>query len=555
MKLFRKNFLFFAFLLVNVWGACAAALRDVSWSSGVRGGVVVYRFNPAGGLPSYFQKYDASRGVLRVAFSNTTIPVHPGTWILQNNGSGLRALTLKNETSTRGVPLLVFEWAVGKDIQGDQNPVSLQKNGRFIMRLPTRAPKKAWSLLKASKTSPKIQPSIRVPITPIPSHATSTELPPQEMRKAMKNATLPPGLSEVTWFRGYGFEQFELRFPGTAPANYRFEDSMLIIPVKASRLLPAIPTGSSSIVKELRLVKAPLNSYEYQVRLRLGAPIQVLARGSRIWLQAPIPPQKALDVWSIQGKERGIQHSLFAQEMESEDLEDLEHFVQGATKSAPAHSQTFQLRKASHDLIVIEENVVLRESPSEVGKQLLQLKFGDRLQSLGLNNLYYKVKSGDVVGFVNRRMVSYPDELSHLQSERLQQLAMAQQQIQSAAKAAGITGGDEYSVEFDSPDEDRITYSSFGRRDPFIELKGVVNEGINIDGVELVGIIWEAEVPMVILTDSRNPGVSYTLKEGDSILNGKVLKITQDEVLFLINEYGVSRRYTMTLPDKYGGKK
>jgi hypothetical protein len=82
-----------------------------------------------------------------------------------------------------------------------------------------------------------------------------------------------------------------------------------------------------------------------------------------------------------------------------------------------------------------------------------------------------------------------------------------------------------------------------------------VSEGINIDGVELVGIIWEAEVPMVLLSDSRNPGLSYTLKEGDPILNGKVLKITQDEVLFLINEFGVSRRYTMTLPDKYGGKK
>ena len=33
-----------------------------------------------------------------------------------------------------------------------------------------------------------------------------------------------------------------------------------------------------------------------------------------------------------------------------------------------------------------------------------------------------------------------------------------------------------------------------------------------------------------------------------------LLKITQDEVLFLINEVGISRRYTMSLPDKYGGK-
>jgi len=49
--------------------------------------------------------------------------------------------------------------------------------------------------------------------------------------------------------------------------------------------------------------------------------------------------------------------------------------------------------------------------------------------------------------------------------------------------------------------------------------------------------------------------VSYTIKEGDKIMNGKVLKITQTDVLFLIQEFGVSRRYSMGLPDKFGGQK
>ena len=103
--------------------------------------------------------------------------------------------------------------------------------------------------------------------------------------------------------------------------------------------------------------------------------------------------------------------------------------------------------------------------------------------------------------------------------------------------------------------DDRVTYSSFGRRDPFVEIKGLVEEGINIDQVELVGIIWESDVPMAILVESKNPSISYTLKEGDKILNGKVLKITQTDVLFLIQEFGVSRRYSMGLPDKFGGQK
>ena len=84
---------------------------------------------------------------------------------------------------------------------------------------------------------------------------------------------------------------------------------------------------------------------------------------------------------------------------------------------------------------------------------------------------------------------------------------------------------------------------------------GLVEEGINIDQVELVGIIWDSDVPMAILVEAKNPSISYTLKEGDKILNGKVLKITETDVLFLIQEFGVSRRYSMGLPDKYGGKK
>ena len=79
-----------------------------------------------------------------------------------------------------------------------------------------------------------------------------------------------------------------------------------------------------------------------------------------------------------------------------------------------------------------------------------------------------------------------------------------------------------------------------------------MEDGINIDQVELVGIIWESEVPLAILADSKNPEISYTVKEGDRILNGKVLKITQTDVLFLLQEFGVSRRYSMSLPDLYG---
>jgi hypothetical protein len=140
------------------------------------------------------------------------------------------------------------------------------------------------------------------------------------------------------------------------------------------------------------------------------------------------------------------------------------------------------------------------------------------------------------------------DELSSVQVERLKQIDKERGEVVAE-------GGDIAGSQLDGLYEDRVTYSSFGRRDPFVEIKGLVEEGINIDQVELVGIIWESDVPMALLVESKNPSISYTLKEGDKILNGKVLKITQTDVLFLIQEFGVSRRYSMGLPDKFGGQK
>jgi hypothetical protein len=60
---------------------------------------------------------------------------------------------------------------------------------------------------------------------------------------------------------------------------------------------------------------------------------------------------------------------------------------------------------------------------------------------------------------------------------------------------------------------------------------------------------------MALFSDSKIKGQSHTLHEGDTVKNGKVLKISRNSVLFLLQEYGVSRRYTMVLPDKYGGDK
>ena len=194
--------------------------------------------------------------------------------------------------------------------------------------------------------------------------------------------------------------------------------------------------------------------------------------------------------------------------------------------------------------VVVSEEIELFAAASDKSQVLQRLVFGDRLVSLENTGLFQKVQFKNKTGFVYKRAVSFRDELSSIQLERLKQMAFE--------KGENL---DSIVSRFEKNSEERVTYSSFGRRDPFVEIKGLVEEGINIDQVELVGIIWETEEPMAILAESKNPTISYTVKEGDKILNGKVLKITSTDVLFLIQEFGVSRRYSMGLPDKYGSLK
>jgi len=108
------------------------------------------------------------------------------------------------------------------------------------------------------------------------------------------------------------------------------------------------------------------------------------------------------------------------------------------------------------------------------------------------------------------------------------------------------------------PEENRVTYNSYGRRDPFIPVEqGATDNGIDIDQMKVVGIIWQASQPMAVLEHSHEAGVSFTVKEGDPVHNGRVSRISHDAVTFDISEYGISRSYSLRLVSnaKEGAKK
>lgn len=107
------------------------------------------------------------------------------------------------------------------------------------------------------------------------------------------------------------------------------------------------------------------------------------------------------------------------------------------------------------------------------------------------------------------------------------------------------------------PAENRIAYNSYGRRDPFIPVEqGASENGIDIDQMKVVGIIWQAQEPMAVLEHNREAGVSFTVKQGDPVHNGRVSRITRDQVTFDLVEYGISRSYSLKLvSNKEGTKK
>lgn len=135
-------------------------------------------------------------------------------------------------------------------------------------------------------------------------------------------------------------------------------------------------------------------------------------------------------------------------------------------------------------------------------------------------------------------------EAQKLEEERRKSREIAQQQ--SAQDAAKLDAEEK---------KNRVTYNTFGGRDPFIPLEpDDVEGGLNVDQMRVVGIIASPTRPMAVLEHTSQPGLSVALREGDAIQNGRVLKIERDRVVFVLEEFGVSRQFALKLQAPKGEK-
>ena len=103
------------------------------------------------------------------------------------------------------------------------------------------------------------------------------------------------------------------------------------------------------------------------------------------------------------------------------------------------------------------------------------------------------------------------------------------------------------SLEVELPFEREIYhYPKIGRRDPFLPLvpkKDVTVPSIN--NLVLVGIIWGYAGKVAVIKERG--GVGYVMRVADPVAGGHVETITTDSVTFVLEEFGVVTRYTLTL--------
>lgn len=542
----------FSFLFA-VTQSFAAQVKDVVFSCSKKSCNLTFRFANAADLPSYFQKYDEKTGKWTVAFAASEFSLGETSFVVDTASTLLKDVRVFKDSGRQG-PLLKFEWTAGLALKSDKNPVLL-KDANFSVTLPL-VKAKSWKLSAiAAANKREMEKAAKLKAAEEKKAALEAEkaakLKAAEEKDSAKVDTtkssavsaLIDGVAEMTAFSGFGKNQFELKMLmplDIEKVSFLEKKHAVIISMPGPTKSPVFKVNANSFVKSVTWTKDGL-----QISLLTGIhPTMIVNEGSLLLQTKETKLLNGYVYWKA--LPTGIHSKRWV--MDKEEPVNIDSFVaryEKDSKRVISAAQAFFLTSVARELIVTAEEIELYETPSEESTVIARLAFGDILESVELIGLYQKVQYGPRTGYVNKRAVAFRDELSAIQTERLKQLAVEKGESLDSVNARFAALNN----------DDRVMYSSFGRRDPFVDVKGLVEDGINIDQVELVGIIWESDEPMAILSDVKTPSISYTIKEGDKVLNGKVLKITQTDVLFLIQEFGVSRRYSMGLPDKFGGNK
>jgi len=355
-----------------------------------------------------------------------------------------------------------------------------------------------------------------------------------------KFSILPPFVSEILVQKNSEWEWLSIVLKSPLPANLApvLTDSTVELSIESVQEHSSFHTTSSSIARGVAW-----SENKFVIYLHIGQKPAVIITQNKILLQSEIKSGKLENRLAFP---TGLKSSVFYlpsyEPLASAAVDFAASFAKKQTTESSL-AQTIQVKRSDASYIVTEDIISLFPSPSE-GRPMEALEFGTRLKVLERRNPFYKVRYRNKEGYVYQRDLILEADLTTSQKDKLRRL--------NKESPGGV---DSVATMYGWRDSDKIVYSSYGYRDPFIEVKSEGKEGIVIDNLVLAGVIYENQMPMALFSDNKVKGQSYTLYEGDTIKNGRIIKISRNDVLFLLQEYGVSRRYKMILPDKYGGDK
>jgi hypothetical protein len=115
---------------------------------------------------------------------------------------------------------------------------------------------------------------------------------------------------------------------------------------------------------------------------------------------------------------------------------------------------------------------------------------------------------------------------------------------------------DENSIDDLLLNRESYIYSAYGRRDPFGSLiKGKYARSENgalldIGELSLVGTMWGDEDKFAVVQDKRNR--SHVLREGDKVVNGRVIEITQKALTVQHYFFGETANVTIYMEEGEG---
>lgn len=276
---------------------------------------------------------------------------------------------------------------------------------------------------------------------------------------------------------------------------------------------------------------------------------------------APVPPQQPSSPPEQKNKAKKEESAEKAVTDDKTSSLDLFYKEQVEKLSLGREKKKGFVVQGARKVVVSNEKVLLYVEPDPKSMVVRTLNPGDTLFSAYKQGEWYVVDNLGREAYVSAADVRRLEEITAQEEELLRRLVQRQmtnlatstdkvplREVEVGASSSDTTAEADTLHTPSRAGKQYYRYSSFGRRDPFVPFEEPEIEGISIDEVQLVGIIWDAETPLAILEDVRVKGVSYTLREGDEVLNGHVYKISRDEVVFLLTEFGVSRKYSMPLP-------